>query len=525
MAPKRKTPAGAPYADRTGDKSNARSANAEASSHKKLKSNGTAPASSAGHGTYEHYDIVDRRFYPAEMSNARCAMYNDNEIPRPIEQLEQAIAGTKDARAKIETGGAVLHWFKRDLRLFDNRGLGMAADTAKKAGVPLICLFVVSGQDYEAHLTSPARVDFELRTLEVMKKDLAELDIPLLVVSKEKRKEVPGYIVDFCEKWNIKNVFCNIEYEVDELRREVQLIEKCLTKGIAFNPVHDDVIVAPGLLCTGQGKQYAVYTPWFRTWIKYVHNNPGLLKASEKPGKNPSTAKKMFKDLFNSAIPEAPENKTLTEEEKKRFGQLWPAGEHEALKRLDKFISQRVSKYADNRNFPAGNHTSIISVHHSAGTLAARTSVRTAREANSSTALNSGNAGIVNWISEVAWRDFYKHVLAHWPYVCMSKPFKYEYTNIEWEYNDDHFDAWCRGMTGFPIGKHSILICVLRRCPALTRHSRCCYETTESHGLYAQPLSNDCGLFPCQRLIVGLATGGEVLYVRHLLLFVYVLWC
>ncbi len=33
----------------------------------------------------------------------------------------------------------------------------------------------------------------------------------------------------------------------------------------------------------------------------------------------------------------------------------------------------------------------------------------------------------------------------------MSKPFKYEYTNIEWEYNDEHFDAWCNGRTGFPI--------------------------------------------------------------------------
>lgn len=35
----------------------------------------------------------------------------------------------------------------------------------------------------------------------------------------------------------------------------------------------------------------------------------------------------------------------------------------------------------------------------------------------------------------------------------MYKPFKYEYTNIEWEYNDEHFKAWCDGKTGFPIGK------------------------------------------------------------------------
>jgi len=30
----------------------------------------------------------------------------------------------------------------------------------------------------------------------------------------------------------------------------------------------------------------------------------------------------------------------------------------------------------------------------------------------------------------------------------MNKPFKYEYTNIQWEYNDEHFRAWCEGRTG-----------------------------------------------------------------------------
>jgi deoxyribodipyrimidine photo-lyase len=33
----------------------------------------------------------------------------------------------------------------------------------------------------------------------------------------------------------------------------------------------------------------------------------------------------------------------------------------------------------------------------------------------------------------------------------MSKPFKFEYTNIAWEYNPTHFHAWIHGQTGFPI--------------------------------------------------------------------------
>jgi len=41
--------------------------------------------------------------------------------------------------------------------------------------------------------------------------------------------------------------------------------------------------------------------------------------------------------------------------------------------------------------------------------------------------------------------------MAHWPYVCMNKPFKAEYANIEWEYNQGQFKAWCEGKTGYPI--------------------------------------------------------------------------
>jgi len=33
----------------------------------------------------------------------------------------------------------------------------------------------------------------------------------------------------------------------------------------------------------------------------------------------------------------------------------------------------------------------------------------------------------------------------------MNKPFKPEYSNIEWSYDKGHFKAWCEGRTGFPI--------------------------------------------------------------------------
>ncbi len=362
----------------------------------------------------EEYGIVQREFYPPEMTNARCLQYNNNEIPRPIEVLNAAMAATKSQRAALPVKDAVVHWYKCDLRMNDNKSLHMAAEKAKSKNVPLICMYIVSPQDFQAHLTSPSRVDFILRTLGILKKDLAKLDIPLYVETFEKRKAIPGKIMDLWEKWGVSHVYANIEYEVDELRREALLTRKCMERGIAFTVVPDTCVVAPGELSSQQGKQYAVYSPWYRAWLAYMREHPEQLDPYEPPGQNPSTAREKFSDIFAKPIPEAPENKKLNEEEKKRFYHLWPAGEHEAMERLNKFLDQKIGRYKDTRNFPAANTTAVISVHHSAGTLSARTSIRSARDVNSTKKLDGGHLGIVGWISEVAWRDFVGQT-----YACM----------------------------------------------------------------------------------------------------------
>ncbi|KAH6054629.1 hypothetical protein HBI53_008320 [Parastagonospora nodorum] len=405
----------------------------------------------------EKAGIVDRRYYPAEMSNERCAMYNASEIPRPIEILEKALAETKHARQAIRlgkdggSGEAVIHWFKRDLRIRDNTGLSEAAALAKEKGIGLIGVWIMSPQDWVAHLVSPPKCDFELRSVELMKKELDELDIPLHIETVPKRRNVAKRLLELAQEWNVKNVFCNLEYEPDELRREARLVELMLENGIGFNPQHDDCVVPPGALKTGGGKQYAVYSPWFRSWVAHLHAHPHLLNERPMPERNLVGFREKHAGLFDAKIPDLPESKSLTDEEKTRFHALWPAGEAAAIDRLERFASEKIGRYQATRNFPALNSTGRVSAHHAAGTLAARTSVRMARSANTSKKLDGGSDGIKTWISEVAWRDFYRHVLVHWPYVCMNKPFKFEYTNIEWEYNDAHFTAWKEGRTGYPI--------------------------------------------------------------------------
>jgi len=420
----------------------------------------------------EKAGIVDKRFYPAEMSNERCAMYNADEIPRPMERLKTALEETKDVREGIrlgDAGEAVVHWFKRDLRIRDNTGLGKASRLAKEKGVGVIGLWIMSPQDWEAHLVSPAKCDFELRSVVILQQELAALDIPLYIETIMPREEVPNRLMELAQEWGVKNIFCNIEYEPDELRREENLIRSGAAKGINFEPCDDDCVVPPGSLKTGTGRQYAVYSPWYRAWVAYLHTHPDLLNERPSPEKNPAGFRNKFEHLFACDTPEAPDSKALAREEKERYSRLWPAGEAAALDRLNLFLTEKIGRYIATRNFPAQQSTASVSVHHAAGTLAARTSVRMARDVNSTKKLDGGIEGIKGWIGEVAWRDFYRHVLVNWPYVwyvhsirlsisgtvipmlifySMNKPFKYEYTNIDWEYNDDHFQAWTEGKTG-----------------------------------------------------------------------------
>ncbi|KAL9618901.1 MAG: hypothetical protein Q9160_006426 [Pyrenula sp. 1 TL-2023] len=399
----------------------------------------------------EGHEIVQRQFYPPEMTNERCLLYNHNEIERPIEELTRSMKETHKARAAVEVKDAVVHWFKCDLRTFDNKGLYLASEQAKSASVPLLCVYFVSPQDFQAHLTSPVRVDFILRTLEVLKKDLAELNIPLYVETVEKRKKLPERFLELMKELGVQHVYTNIEYEVDELRREALLTRLFTDQGISFSAVADTCVVSPGELSNLSGGQFAVYSPWYRAWSSYLNGRPQALDAFPRPAKNLEAAHSKFSSLFDCKIPEAPANKRLSQNEKTRFETMWPSGEHEANERLQKFIKTKVKQYKETRNLPADNGTSVISVHLSSGTLAARTAVREVRDANSTKKLDGGIIGHSSWISEVAWRDFYKHVLAQWPFVCMNKSFKPEYTNIAWEYSEEQFAAWCSGRTGFPI--------------------------------------------------------------------------
>ena len=221
-----------------------------------------APTNNDTAATQGHdYDalIVNRTYYPPVLSNERCQAYLDGNIPTPHTSLTRALVDAAGFRTQVIRDRAVVCWFRTDLRWDDNTALAMAS-TLAAGEVPVIGLFVLSLQDLDAHLMSPARTDFMLRSLQVLKDDLDKKGIPLYCETAEKRKRIPGRVLELAQEWRAKQVFANMEYEVDELRRDEKCVSLGVEKGVAVHVVHDTCIVPPDVLLTKVGSSSWVMT-------------------------------------------------------------------------------------------------------------------------------------------------------------------------------------------------------------------------------------------------------------------------
>ena len=97
-----------------------------------------------------------------------------------------------------------------------------------------------------------------------------------------------------------------------------------------------------------------------------------------------------------------------------------------------------ISGYHETRNFPATEGTSRLSVHLRFGTISIRQLASTAQSLND------------QWLNELIWREFYMVILFHFPHVVTGS-FKKQYDNIKWLNNEEQFERWCKGETGYPI--------------------------------------------------------------------------
>ncbi|KAK3710204.1 hypothetical protein LTR37_010425 [Vermiconidia calcicola] len=347
----------------------------------------------------------------------------------------------------------VLHWFRsKDIRQEDNIALNAASRKAKEGSANLITMYLHSPRDLEWHGTSPARIDFILESLKILKKQLEDKNIPLAILEAGTRKEKSAKVLQFVEDHNISHVFANFEYEVDELRRDINLAKQVQEKKeLSFEVLHDQTVVTPSELKNQAGNPMKVFTPYQKLWLSETKSNPSLLDIVPAPEANDKNAVQELCKLFESKIPDVPESKQFaSQEERERLRKLWPAGHEAGMGRLSDFLDKKVKDYAAHRSEPAWDPSSRLSPYFSSGVVSVREVLQKTKKWNGGKHFHEGDRGVDSWVREITFREFYRHMMVITPHGSMNLPQNLKFDLVQWEDDEEGWYKWCEGRTGVP---------------------------------------------------------------------------
>lgn len=302
-----------------------------------------------------------------------------------------------------------IFWMRRDLRLDDNAGLYHAL----KSGFPVIILFIFDKNILEKlNDKADKRVNFIHEQLSSIQNELINLNSSLLV-----KYGIPDKIWnELFLQFDIAGIYTNHDYEPYAILRDSKIKSLAENNKSFFLSLKDQCIFEKQEILSQTGNPYTVFTPYSKAWKLKLE--PFYYKAYP--------TRQYLGNLFQTnpiAIP------SLEEMGFEKIETIFPQTSVE---------QDLIQHYAERRDFPALNATSKLSVHLRFGTISIRSLVAKAL------------AHSEIWLNELIWRDFYMNITYHFPRVA-GNAFKPKYDLIKWRNNEQEFEAWCQGKTGYPI--------------------------------------------------------------------------
>jgi len=324
-----------------------------------------------------------------------------------------------------------LVWFRRDLRVHDHPALSAATAAHEE----VVALFVIEAGMWQAHGDAPAKLAFWLRSVAVLRDALRGLGVPLLVVRSDRPEDTPGRVRDIAQTHGCTALYFHHEYEVNERRRDEATRTACEGAGMRVHCLHTRLCAAPGTVLSGAASAYTVFTPFRKRWLA------SLAASGFDEAPPPRPVRPVV--LADADTPVEPWPSAVDPA-------LWPAGEAVALARLDDFITRHAAAYSTDRDLPALSHTSSLSPHLCAGTLSPRRCLSRI-VAHTGRSLDALEGGPATWVSELAWRDFYTHILVAFPRVSMGRAFQKSTEAVAWRSDPEALARWTEGRTGYPL--------------------------------------------------------------------------
>lgn len=305
---------------------------------------------------------------------------------------------------------ATLWWIRRDLRLLDNKTLQRALEDP-----PILPVFIL-----DPRLLTPApdrRLEFLFQNLRHLQADLRSRGSDLII----RRGKPVEVLQGLMSETGAERIIAEEDFTPYDRLRSV-LVGGCLPLKL----VQGQLGLHPLGGLKANGKPYLVYTPFKKNWLALVTEIPLL----DPPEKIPTIA-----GIGSDEIPPGREDP------------LFPAGEKAARERLGRFIKGPIQHYHLTRDRMDQDGTSQCSPYFHFGILGLRTGLHYALK---SFLADEGGEGARTWLEELIWREFYIHILFHFPQV-RTQNFRSQYNGIRWRNRREEFEAWKTGRTGYPI--------------------------------------------------------------------------
>lgn len=324
-------------------------------------------------------------------------------------------------------------WFRRDLRVHDHPALSAAG--AEGLVAPL---FVLDPTILEGRFASPNRTWFLLGCLAALGDELARRGAPLTVRVGRPVDVVPGFAAEV----GARAVAWSRDLTPFGRERDRAVAERLAGHGVETHARRGLLIHEPESVVTGTGTAFRTFTPFLRRWeavaFRDVLPAPDALRPA--PGIRPDP----------TPIPDRPEVRALRLAPPTADPDaILPPGEAAARDRLVRWLAASPDggpvAYADRRDRLDDEHgTSRLSADLRFGTLSpVEVATRTLQAAD--------GRGPRRFVSELAWRDFYAHVLWHDPDVA-RRPAQPRYADARFpEPDPGMLEAWRTGRTGYPV--------------------------------------------------------------------------
>tara|TARA_B100001057_G_scaffold438727_1_gene471419 strand:- start:46 stop:1461 length:1416 start_codon:yes stop_codon:yes gene_type:complete len=327
-----------------------------------------------------------------------------------------------------------LVWLRSDLRMDDNPALRNACINSDEVH----CIYIYSPEQMKIHNEANCKIEFIVSNLKDLGDSLKKINIPLTILRSDGFSDNSNLILDIVNERSICRVYWNNMFGVDENRRDQEVKNILTNNNIELESYDDQVVYSPGTIKTKEDKAYSVFTPFKRRWIEGFSLDFLDIEFNYSSKNDSGINSNVYE--FNFEF----------EKSHSVDMSLWKIGEANAITILHDYLDKKVLRYSKDRNDPIIEGTSRLSPYLASGIISSKRCILEAIKKNNFE-LDSGESGIVKWIDEIIWREFYKNIMHSFPKVSRGLPFQDYTKKIKWRFDKDEFESWKVGKTGFPI--------------------------------------------------------------------------